>query len=226
MRLEYTKREEAEMRIAEIEAILESHSKEPESIEDFKLEVEKQFLKDELNEVRPHEAAIHFSSGCSMMIFFFENVEIYSMIFHDKHGNQIGTCSSNSLTPVLTAGIDYNNRYKPMSMVEIRKRFIKENGSSIIDETDGVLDIANGNIHYLIVAPHPGNDQKWLLRVTTASAFDRWANSTVIEEKFNDADDLLSYIETNKADIYLKLIDYLSEEYDELLSSYRESSCR
>lgn len=34
----------------------------------------------------------------------------------------------------------------------------------------------------MIVEPHSGTRNRWLLRVTTESAFDRWANSTAVEK--------------------------------------------
>ena len=47
----------------------------------------------------------------------------------------------------------------------------------------------------MIVEPHSGTNNKWMLRVTAISAFDRWANSRTIDKNLHE---------------------YLSKEYDEV----------
>lgn len=69
---------------------------------------------------------------------------------------------------------------------------------------------------YLIVAPHSGTDGRWMLRTTTIAAFDRWANSTAIQEFFDNEIELCNYLYKHQLDIYKNLLEYLSEEYDEV----------
>lgn len=69
---------------------------------------------------------------------------------------------------------------------------------------------------FMIVSPHEGNKYRWMFRASTISAFDRWANSTAIEEFFETDIELCNYLSEHKLDIYIQLIEYLSREYDEL----------
>ena len=73
-----------------------------------------------------------------------------------------------------------------------------------------------GIITTLVVAPHDGNRHKWLLRLAPAVSFDRWANSSYIEEYFDSADDMREYLYNRKFVIYGQLFGMLSEDYAEL----------
>lgn len=79
-----------------------------------------------------------------------------------------------------------------------------------------ILEARNARVYFMIVSPHKGNKHRWMLRVSTVSAFDRWANSTAIEEFFETDIELCDYLSEHKLDIYRQLLDYLSNEYDEL----------
>jgi len=59
-----------------------------------------------------------------------------------------------------------------------------------------------------------------MFRATTRTAFDRWANSTAIEEFFDTDVELCQYLQEHRLDIYKKLLNYLSEEYDDLQEAY------
>ena len=59
-----------------------------------------------------------------------------------------------------------------------------------------------------------------MLRVSTRTAFDRWANSTAIEKFFNDDIELCNYLYDHQLDIYKDLIKYLSSEYDDIAEEY------
>lgn len=85
-----------------------------------------------------------------------------------------------------------------------------------IKEYDGHLEATTDIAHYMIVEPHSGTDNEWMLRVTTRSAFDRWANSTAIEEFFNSSIELCNYLYEHQLAIYKELLKYLSLEYDEV----------
>lgn len=60
-----------------------------------------------------------------------------------------------------------------------------------------------------------------MLRVSTRSAFDRWANSTAIEEFFDSDIKLCNYLYDHQLDIYKDLVEYLSREYDEATEEYQ-----
>jgi hypothetical protein len=83
-----------------------------------------------------------------------------------------------------------------------------------ISEYNGILEAKKENVVYLVVAPHSGTDNRWMLRISTRSAFDRWANSTAIEEFFETDVDLCSYLYEHPLYIYKTLLAYLSEKYD------------
>lgn len=59
-----------------------------------------------------------------------------------------------------------------------------------------------------------------MLRVSTRSAFDRWANSTAIEEFFDSDIELCNYLHEHHLDIYKDLVEYLSSEYDDVAEVY------
>lgn len=54
-----------------------------------------------------------------------------------------------------------------------------------------------------------------MLRVTTISAFDRWANSRAVEMFFDYEIELCNYLFDHQLDIYKNLLEYLSKEYNE-----------
>lgn len=82
---------------------------------------------------------------------------------------------------------------------------------------DGHLEARTNIVTFLVVAPHSGTKNRWLLRATTRSAFDRWANSTAIERFFETDIELCNYLHEHQLDIYKDLLAYLSEEYDEII---------
>lgn len=84
-----------------------------------------------------------------------------------------------------------------------------------IVEYDGHLEVRTDTIIFLIVEANTCASENWLLRISTTSAFDRWANSTVIEEFFNTDVELCNYLTDHQLDIYKELLRYLSSEYDE-----------
>ena len=100
-------------------------------------------------------------------------------------------------------------------MENIKKWFENDYENYDIVEYDMHLEATTSLVHYMIVEPHSGTDNRWLLRVTTRSAFDRWANSTAIEEFFENSIELCNYLYEHQLDIYKQLLEYLSLEYDE-----------
>ena len=100
-------------------------------------------------------------------------------------------------------------------MENIRRWFENDYENYDIAEYDGNLEAKTNIVRYLIVSPHSGTDNRWMLRVTTMSAFDRWANSTVVEEFFETEIELCLYLYDHQLDIYKNLLEYLSLEYEE-----------
>jgi len=101
-------------------------------------------------------------------------------------------------------------------MKKIREWFENDYENYDIEEFDGNLEAKTDTALFLIVSPHSGTNDKWMLRITTISDFDRWANSTAIEEFFDTEIELCIYLHVNQLYIYKTLLKYLSWEYDEL----------
>ena len=96
---------------------------------------------------------------------------------------------------------------------------MKENNQDyeIDDGYDGLLEVKTDIAIFLIVEPHSGTEDKWLLRIAPISSFDRWANSTIIEEFFISDIELYNYLCNNQLNIYKALLKGLSNDYDLLL---------
>lgn len=73
-----------------------------------------------------------------------------------------------------------------------------------------------GIITTVVIAPHDDNKNKWLLRLSPAVSFDRWANSRCIEIYFESAYDMREYLYTGRETIYAQLFELLSEDYEEM----------
>ena len=82
----------------------------------------------------------------------------------------------------------------------------------------------NKTMLILVVDGAYRNDGKWLVRISTLAAFDRWANSCAIEETFKDKKDVILYFRNKKLEIYEALLAYLSEEYDELHEAFENET--
>lgn len=101
-------------------------------------------------------------------------------------------------------------------MENIKRWFENDYENYDITEYEGHLEARTNTVLYMIVEPHSGTDNRWMLRVTTISAFDRWANSTPIEKFFDSEIELYNYLYAHQLDIYKQLLEYLSLEYDEV----------
>jgi hypothetical protein len=100
-------------------------------------------------------------------------------------------------------------------MEKIKQFFEWDDEYYEISEYNGILEAKTKIVVYLVVAPHSGTDNRWMLRVSTLSAFDRWANSTAVEEFFETDIEVCNYLDEHQLDIYKTLLAYLSKEYDE-----------
>lgn len=101
----------------------------------------------------------------------------------------------------------------------IKEWFERDDEVYDIIEWDGHLEAKNEKVIFNIVSPHSGTKNRWLLRVSTISAFDRWANSTAVEKFFETDIELCNYLYEHELYIYKELIEYLSSEYDEIYES-------
>ena len=107
-------------------------------------------------------------------------------------------------------------------MENIRKWFENDYENYELMEYDGHLEARTETVILHIVKPHSGTKNRWMLRTSTISAFDRWANSTA-EELFIEKDiELCNYLYEHQLEIYKDLVKYLSREYDELEEFDRE----
>lgn len=100
-------------------------------------------------------------------------------------------------------------------MNKIKKCLGKEFGLKV-ERGKEHLFATDETVRALVTIPHEGNEHKWLVRFSTAAAFDRWANSTVFEMKFDTETDAVKYLTKNQMTIYRCLLDYLSSEYEDL----------
>lgn len=99
--------------------------------------------------------------------------------------------------------------------MDIIKNWFKDNGYEV-DEYEATLQAKTDTILFLVVEPHSGTNGKWMLRATALASFDRWANSTAVEEFFNTGIGLRNYLENNQLYIYKDVLRSLSEEYEEM----------
>lgn len=83
-------------------------------------------------------------------------------------------------------------------------------------EYEMMLQAKTDTILFLVVKPHKGTNGKWMLRVAALASFDRWANSTAVEEFFDTEICLHNYLENNHLNIYKDVLRKLSDEYEEM----------
>lgn len=99
--------------------------------------------------------------------------------------------------------------------MDIVKNWFKDNGYEV-DEYETTLQAKTDMILFLVVEPHNGTNGKWILRVAALVSFDRWANSTAVEEFFDTEIGLYNYLGNNQLYIYKDVLRSLSEEYEEM----------
>lgn len=107
---------------------------------------------------------------------------------------------------------------KNKSMKNIRRWFENDtinNGQNYeITEYDINLEAKTDTALFMIVEPHSGTNNKWMLRVAPISSFDRWANSTAVEAFFDTDIEMCNYLHEHQLDIYKDLLKCLSDDYD------------
>ena len=100
--------------------------------------------------------------------------------------------------------------------MDIIKNWFEDNGYEV-DESEMILQAKTDTILFLVVEePHIGTNGKWMLRAAALASFDRWANSTAVEEFFDTETGLRNYLENNQLYIYKDVLRSLSEEYEEM----------
>lgn len=99
--------------------------------------------------------------------------------------------------------------------MDIIKNWFEDNGYEV-DEYETTLQAKIDTILFLVVKPHSGTNGKWMLRAAALVSFDRWANSTTVEEFFDTEIGLRNYLENNQFYIYKDVLRSLSEEYEEM----------
>ena len=99
--------------------------------------------------------------------------------------------------------------------MDIIKNWFKDNDYEV-DESEMILQAKTDTILFLVVEPHIGTNGKWMLRAAALASFDRWANSTAVEEFFDTEIELYYYLGNNQFDIYKDVLRSLSEEYEEI----------
>lgn len=109
---------------------------------------------------------------------------------------------------------------KEQSMKNIKRWFENDTVNSgqhyDVYEYDGHLEAKTDSALFMAVSPHDGTNNKWMLRVTPITSFDRWANSTAVEEFFGTDIELCNYLYEHQLDIYKMLLERLSEDYRQL----------
>jgi cation transport regulator ChaB len=111
------------------------------------------------------------------------------------------------------------------------KRILKTNYRLNVEVSESHLYGTNEFINLMVVAPHEGNNNKWMLRVGAMATFDRWANSTSIERFFDCPEHVAVYLEEHADYIYKKVLESISQDardmqktIDDLESDYLDMS--
>ena len=99
--------------------------------------------------------------------------------------------------------------------MDIIKNWFEDNGYEV-DESEMILQAKTDTILFLVTEPHSGTNGKCMLRVAAYVSFDRWANSTAVEEFFDTEIGLRNYLENNQLYIYKDVLRSLSAEYEEM----------
>jgi hypothetical protein len=106
--------------------------------------------------------------------------------------------------------IKIQDRRAVIKRVLQRKYHLRVDASS-----ESHLYATNNVINLMVVSPHEGTNNKWMLRVGPMVTFDRWANSTSIERFFDCPAHVAIYLEDRMDYIYQCLFESLSREIKE-----------
>lgn len=101
-------------------------------------------------------------------------------------------------------------------MENVKKILLEKYNLNAYCSESGDIYAGNKFINCGITSPCQGTNYKYFIRFSTVSAFDRWVNSTAVEEFFSTKEELVEFLTKNELDIYKQLLEYLSEEYNNL----------
>ena len=87
--------------------------------------------------------------------------------------------------------------------------FIQENGHISYIYLKDKWDL----MYYCLIAPHCGNNYKYILRANTQKTFDRWSVCE-FQKEFNTEFLLLTFLNTNKETIYKEILKEVLYYYD------------
>lgn len=86
---------------------------------------------------------------------------------------------------------------------------------TIFHEDKIELDMVTEIVRCMVIDFASRIDDRWMLRITTRSGFDKWSNSTAIEKFFNTKIELCNWLYEHQLDIYKDLLLYLSAINDD-----------
>lgn len=95
-------------------------------------------------------------------------------------------------------------------MNNIKNWFLNDFEEYNIYEYPGHLEARTDIALFMVIEPHDGTKNRWMLRVAPISSFDRWANSTAVEEFFDTDIELCNYLCEHQLDIYKAILKRLS----------------
>jgi hypothetical protein len=103
------------------------------------------------------------------------------------------------------------------------KRILKTNYRLKVDvSSESHLYATNDIINLMIVSPHKGTNNKWMLRVGAMPTFDRWANSTALERFFDCPEHVAVYLEEHADYIYKKALESLALDVQDMKKTIDE----
>lgn len=97
----------------------------------------------------------------------------------------------------------------------LRENDFELDNSSIIKDDDGTIThiyTGKDDLYFVIIAPHEGNDFKYLLRVNPKKTFDRWSVCDW-DRSFPYAYQLVEYLEENMLKIYQDILEIYIDYY-------------
>lgn len=93
------------------------------------------------------------------------------------------------------------------------KRVLKVQYNLKVDVTsESHLYATNEFVNLMVVSPHEGTRNKWMLRVGAMATFDRWANSTALERFFDEPEHVAIYLEEHMDYVYKRVLESLTQD--------------
>lgn len=103
------------------------------------------------------------------------------------------------------------------------KKVLKVNYRLKVDASEeSHLYATNEFINLMVVSPHEGTNNKWMLRVGAMATFDRWANSTALERFFDKPEHVAMYLEEHADYVYKKVLESLTCDAQDMKENIEE----